>query len=58
MEIKDPTNMKRVSVSIYQLTCPYCKKKLQSQYIGQLNQHYKAHIDSCKAKEENGKTTN
>lgn len=40
---------KMVKVSVWRLSCPYCGKKLDSMYIKQLNQHYLAHTQKCKA---------
>jgi len=45
--------MKQEKTSCYSLICPYCKKKLKSVYIKQLNQHYKSHIDNCKENPHN-----
>lgn len=38
---------KKVSVSAWQQTCPYCGKKLESVYIAQLNQQYLTHTKKC-----------
>ena len=42
-------------ISCYSVECPYCKKMLQSQYIKQVNQFYKSHVDNCKKNPRNQK---
>jgi transcription initiation factor IIE alpha subunit len=47
------TEAKKVSVSAWEQTCPYCGKSLKAVHISQLNQQYKMHIDYCKANPDN-----
>jgi len=53
VEEMDLPNVKMTKVSNYSVECPYCKKMLASQYVAQLNQHYKQHIQYCKKNPRN-----
>lgn len=53
VEEMDLPEVKLTKVSNYSVECPYCKKMLASQYVAQLNQHYKSHTDNCKKNPSN-----